>query len=176
MLDDLRRVATWVGGAPLPIGHRLLRALDRVERSLGLVRDPRIPPRPLNYNQYQSLYWWKYVREFTEESVEREVPFLIGNCGLTPTSAILDYGCGLGRSAYALSNYLSAQGQYPSIGNFSTLRRRSPRPWPWPHHIICHSQTLAPPRAAATAGSRSSRKTPRFRADRRQWRARVEAH
>jgi hypothetical protein len=31
-----------------------------------------------------------------------------------------------------------------SIGNFSTLRRRSPRPWPWPHDIICHSQTLAP--------------------------------
>jgi glucose-1-phosphate cytidylyltransferase len=40
--------------------------------------------------------------------------------------------------------------RFGSIGNFSTLRRRSPRPWPWPHDIICQTRTLAPPRADAT--------------------------
>jgi hypothetical protein len=42
---------------------------------------------------------------------ERELPFLI-RCGLSPSSCLFDYGCGLGPLAYAASEYLTTAGRY----------------------------------------------------------------
>lgn len=38
--------------------------------------------------------------------------FLVGFAGLTPTSSLLDMGCGCGRVAFALSHYLAEDGRY----------------------------------------------------------------
>jgi 2-polyprenyl-3-methyl-5-hydroxy-6-metoxy-1,4-benzoquinol methylase len=41
---------------------------------------------------------------------------LIEHAGLTPTSAVLDVGCGIGRIAIPLTGYLSEGGQYEGFG------------------------------------------------------------
>jgi SAM-dependent methyltransferase len=116
MLKRLRQGLAWLWRGlvtgRLPHDRGFLRRLDRLERRIGVMRDPRIPPRSLNYNQHQSPFWWRYVRDFTAEAAEREIPFLERACGLRPTSRVLDYGCGLGRSARAFSTYLTGAGAY----------------------------------------------------------------
>lgn len=77
-------------------------------------RDPRIPPRVLNYNQLPSRDTANYINLFTCDSVERELPFFVSQ-GLARDAVILDYGCGLGRTAYALSNYLSDKAVYHGV-------------------------------------------------------------
>ena len=52
--------------------------------------------------------------DFTCNAKEREVPFYIRECGLKPSSKVLDYGCGLGRITYPLSEYL-IEGEYLGV-------------------------------------------------------------
>lgn len=67
-----------------------------------------IPPPGINYNQVAAEDASTYVRTFKEQACLKELPFLMRQ-GLTPGSALLDYGCGLGRMAYAVSKYLDPQ-------------------------------------------------------------------
>ena len=73
--------------------------------------DPRIPPPEINYNQDASKSLQEYIRKFRHDSCSRELPFLAEKAGLTPASTVLDYGCGLGRFAFAASNFLTS-GRY----------------------------------------------------------------
>ncbi|HEX5215246.1 MAG TPA: class I SAM-dependent methyltransferase, partial [Vicinamibacterales bacterium] len=67
--------------------------------------DPLTPPRSLRRistnpdNDYRAT-----GREF--------VAFLARECGLRPEDAVLDVGCGVGRIAVALTEYLSTAGRY----------------------------------------------------------------
>jgi SAM-dependent methyltransferase len=70
-----------------------------------------IPPPRINYNQAPSKYLSEYVMNFKESACLKELPFLIEH-GLRPDSVLYDYGCGLGRLAYAASKYLGPNGQY----------------------------------------------------------------
>jgi SAM-dependent methyltransferase len=74
--------------------------------------EPGIPPPEINYNQANSGNPEEYVLEFKRSACLRELPFLMRIAGLTPVSAVLDYGCGLGRIAYAASKYLAGEGAY----------------------------------------------------------------
>jgi SAM-dependent methyltransferase len=91
------------------VAKRLMREYRAYSRSPQF--DPRIPPPALNYNQGACDSLAGYIREFTENASARELPFLVTHAGLRPESTILDYGCGLGRSAYAASNFLTT-GRY----------------------------------------------------------------
>jgi SAM-dependent methyltransferase len=73
--------------------------------------EPEIPPHEINYNHGALADPVAYAREFKERACLRELPFLMRH-GLTPSSALLDYGCGLGRLAYAASKYLGEDGGY----------------------------------------------------------------
>lgn len=73
--------------------------------------DNRIPPPSINYNQKPCRTLDEYINVFRRNACAKELPFLVERCGLTPESTILDYGCGLGRLAYAASNFLSG-GRY----------------------------------------------------------------
>lgn len=74
--------------------------------------EAKIPPEKVNYNHGTVTSRAEYIRTFKEDACLRELPFLMDRCGLTPQSALLDYGCGFGRLAYAASNYLSDQGAF----------------------------------------------------------------
>jgi SAM-dependent methyltransferase len=71
-----------------------------------------IPPPEINYNQPATDDSEMYVREFKSNACLRELPFLMRVAGLDRASALLDYGCGLGRLAYAASKYLEKEGAY----------------------------------------------------------------
>lgn len=73
--------------------------------------DNRIPPPGINYNQARCRTLDEYIDLFRRDACAKELPFLVDKCGLTPESTLLDYGCGLGRLAYAASNYLTS-GRY----------------------------------------------------------------
>src|SRR5258706_4704421 len=74
--------------------------------------EEEIPSPSINYNHGPSTNVREYVREFKENACLRELPFLIDHAKLTPESVLLDYGCGLGRLAYAASKYLDEKGRY----------------------------------------------------------------
>jgi SAM-dependent methyltransferase len=82
----------------------------RLMREWHRQTDSRIPPPTVNYNQYPSWRLESYVRVFKERACLRELPFLM-KLGMKPESSMLDYGCGLGRVAYAASQYLTT-GRY----------------------------------------------------------------
>jgi SAM-dependent methyltransferase len=92
---------------------RLCRGASKLMR---VVRTPEleleIPPRSINYNQGRSGGRAGYVHQFKNDACLKELPFLIQRCGLSPNSALLDYGCGFGRLAYAASRYLAEDGSY----------------------------------------------------------------
>lgn len=90
----------------------LQRLLDAFESGKG---DPRIPPRALNLNHRPVFLRRDYENQFIYNAKFREVPFLIERCGLKPDSAILDYGCGMGRLAFPISEYLNQSGSYLGV-------------------------------------------------------------
>ncbi len=71
-----------------------------------------IPSPQINYNQLQAKSAKEYLRVFKERACIKELPFLMDSVGLKPSSRLLDYGCGLGRLAYAASKFLSDDGAY----------------------------------------------------------------
>lgn len=73
--------------------------------------EPEIPSPALNYNQAPSRTLARYVDDFKRDACLKELPFLI-DLGLRNDSVLFDYGCGLGRLAYAASKYLSKTGSY----------------------------------------------------------------
>lgn len=73
--------------------------------------EPEIPSPALNYNQAPSRNLAGYVAGFKQDACLKELPFLI-ELGLRKDSVLFDYGCGLGRLAYAASKYLSSSGRY----------------------------------------------------------------
>ena len=100
-------------------GRRHSSAFARRERTVRLLRtrpkpptlEPEIPSAAINYNQSATDDPTDYVRQFKADACLRELPFLM-RMGLTPNSVLLDYGCGLGRLAYAASKYLAPEGSY----------------------------------------------------------------
>ena len=90
----------------------LARGFNRLKRLIPPPLEAKIPPAKINYNQGKPKNRAHYIRTFKADACLRELPFLMQRCGLTPQSALLDYGCGFGRLAYAASNYLSDQGAF----------------------------------------------------------------
>lgn len=71
---------------------------------LNSARETRLIPRPSrNYNQHVKnvLSLKKYKHDFVTDSVNLQLPFLQNIAGLSESSMTLDFGCGLGRLAYA---------------------------------------------------------------------------
>jgi SAM-dependent methyltransferase len=73
--------------------------------------EPEIPSPGLNYNQAPSRNLRRYVADFKQNACLKELPFLI-ELGLRKDSVLFDYGCGLGRLAYAASKFLGENGSY----------------------------------------------------------------
>jgi len=73
--------------------------------------EPEIPSPRLNYNQPASRDLAQYIATFKNDACLKELPFLI-EWGLRKDSVLFDYGCGLGRIAYAASKYLGEGGRY----------------------------------------------------------------
>jgi len=70
--------------------------------------DRRIPPPDINYNQLPSSSYQQYHRDFVSQSVLRELPELLKLAAFSELSSdftMLDYGCGLGRLAFAFTNF-----------------------------------------------------------------------
>lgn len=92
----------------------MLSALRRAKRKFfpaPYVPEREVPSPKVNYNQPHAANMHEYARIFKERACLNEMPFFMKN-GLTPKSAFLDYGCGLGRIAYPASKYLDADGAY----------------------------------------------------------------
>jgi SAM-dependent methyltransferase len=76
--------------------------------------DRRIPNPEINYNQLPSSSYQQYYREYVSQAVLRELPELLKLASFSeasPDFAMLDYGCGLGRLAFAFTNFF---GKSPS--------------------------------------------------------------
>lgn len=73
--------------------------------------EPEIPSPRLNYNQSPSSSLARYIADFKHNACLKELPFLI-ELGLRKDSVLFDYGCGLGRLAYAASKFLGEKGGY----------------------------------------------------------------
>ncbi len=73
--------------------------------------EPEIPSPGLNFNQSPSGSLSRYIADFKRDACLKELPFLI-EMGLRKDSVLFDYGCGLGRLAYAASKYLGETGSY----------------------------------------------------------------
>ena len=74
--------------------------------------DLRFPHPVQNYNQKPCASYIEYKDVFAREAVMRQLPALLQICGYQerqPDFAMLDYGCGLGRLAYAFSSYFGDQ-------------------------------------------------------------------
>lgn len=70
--------------------------------------DQRIPHPQLNYNQSATSSYAEYRREFISQTVLRELPEILkigGYSESSPDFSMLDYGCGLGRLAWAFTNF-----------------------------------------------------------------------
>jgi SAM-dependent methyltransferase len=73
--------------------------------------EQEIPSPTLNYNQSPSSNLASYILNFKKNACLKELPFLI-ELGLRKESVLFDYGCGLGRLAYAASKFLGTEGSY----------------------------------------------------------------
>lgn len=76
--------------------------LDAADSLLGR-RQPLVPPRWLNHNGTSF------------QAADEIVDMVKAYAGLTPTSAVLDLGCGIGRLAYGLTKMLEPQGSYVGV-------------------------------------------------------------
>lgn len=101
--------STILPAIPRPVRWALRRAYfftaDAFESAVG-ERDAMVPPR--------SKMFVGSVDNF-EASGELLVRRLTEVAGLTPTSHVLDIGCGIGRLAVALTRYLDPQAQYEGL-------------------------------------------------------------
>ncbi|MBW7876246.1 MAG: methyltransferase domain-containing protein [Candidatus Cloacimonetes bacterium] len=77
--------------------------------------DKRIPPPSINYNSGSCDTLQEYLRRHRFDSCARELPFLMNRGGLKKNGHLLDYGCGLGRLAYAAAHYFDSDGMYTGI-------------------------------------------------------------
>jgi SAM-dependent methyltransferase len=109
----------------------------------ALPSDLLIPPPAINFNQRTAATIQDYERDYKETACLKEFPFLMRRAGLRPNSTILDYGCGLGRHAYAASKFLSDEGRYfgfdinpPAIDFLRSAYSGLP-------HFAFHGETLA---------------------------------
>jgi SAM-dependent methyltransferase len=98
-----------------------------VAKTLAAKRlEPEIPPPALNYNQSPSASLGRYIRTFKQNACLKELPFL-AELGLRKDSVLFDYGCGLGRLAYAASKFLDDHGTYigyePNVRALAFLKR-----------------------------------------------------
>ena len=89
---------------------RLKWAIRKWLRSSSI--EEEIPSPAINYNQSPTLTVEKYIRHFKENACLTELPFLVDHAELGIESTLFDYGCGLGRLAYAASKYLGTKGRY----------------------------------------------------------------
>jgi SAM-dependent methyltransferase len=101
--------ATVLPAIPRPV-RWLLRKIyflpaDLLEGLLGL-REDMVPPRSMNFTGS--------VGDF-KSSGETLVSRLVDYGCLTPTSRVLDIGCGMGRLAVGLTSYLDPRGSYEGI-------------------------------------------------------------
>jgi SAM-dependent methyltransferase len=90
----------------------MLRFVRFKKRPAQVTYERGVPPPEINYNQEKTSDHAAYVRAFKQDACLRELPFLMRAAGLKPGSVLLDYGCGLGRLAYAASKYLDDTGAY----------------------------------------------------------------
>lgn len=70
--------------------------------------DPRIPAPEVNFNQQPTASYREYFREFVAQAVTRQMPELLRLARFAEQAgefALLDYGCGLGRLAFAFTNF-----------------------------------------------------------------------
>lgn len=87
---------------------------DRWERLRG-TRDPRVPPRRLNFNQIElPLDPDRYTEAFARD-IRKVQRFLEGRGLLREDTRILDYGCGLGRLAYVVAPQIGESGSYLGV-------------------------------------------------------------
>jgi len=82
--------------------------------------DARIPHPALNYNQKPCQSYAVYKDVFAREALLRQLPALLGLGGYAPGKdfTLLDYGCGLGRLAYAFTSFFhpATQGSHHYYG------------------------------------------------------------
>jgi SAM-dependent methyltransferase len=81
--------------------------------------EPEIPSPRLNYNQAAAGNLSEYISGFKQNACAKELPFLM-DLGLRRDSVLFDYGCGLGRLAYAASKYMNDRGRY--VGHEPNMR------------------------------------------------------
>jgi len=100
------------------IHRRSLEASWLRESTLRTI-DPRIPDPAINYNQDQAASYSEYVSGFIERACEHELPALLEIGGPTESEdpfVFLDYGCGLGRLAYAFTEHFGRDEHRQYIG------------------------------------------------------------
>lgn len=82
--------------------------------------DPRIPPPAINYNVKPTVRFSDYRDAFTSDACARELPALlqIGTLDRQHKSfSMLDYGCGLGRLAFAFTEEFGADPSHRYYGH-----------------------------------------------------------
>ena len=81
--------------------------------------DPRIPSPEVNYNQQPTATYREYLTEFVSLTVTRQMPELLRLARFAeqgPGFVMLDYGCGLGRLAFAFTNFFGKDPSRRYIG------------------------------------------------------------
>ncbi|HEY1549764.1 MAG TPA: hypothetical protein VGG28_18175 [Kofleriaceae bacterium] len=90
----------------------------RAARASGSL-DRRLPAPAINYNISATSSLDEYRREFISTACLRELPNLLQLAGYRrdqPELALFDYGCGLGRLAYAFTNYFGTDASRRYVG------------------------------------------------------------
>jgi SAM-dependent methyltransferase len=83
------------------------------------VVDPRVPKPTLNYNIASEIRYSDYVESFSTDACVRELPALLDIAGYHEDSerfSIFDYGCGLGRLAFAFTERFGARASRTYFG------------------------------------------------------------
>ena len=83
-------------------GTKMLWTLQDVRDGIARSRPPLVPPRMMDHNH-------------SFKGGEELVGMLKKHAGLLPTDRVLDVGCGIGRVAAPLTEYLNASGSYVGV-------------------------------------------------------------
>jgi SAM-dependent methyltransferase len=83
-----------------------LAPIDLVDRLTG--RDQEMPPKAGNFSGDRALHDFGARGEFLVDA-------LVKTAALTPSSHVLDIGCGPGRLAIAMSKFMDADGRYEGL-------------------------------------------------------------